>query len=144
MAGRKREGNRPDRRIWDAAATSPEQRQALLEKISYAGSPNHKLHPGDYGFIPSHNPRPTKSPCDALRPILIMEASQLFREGIRRGMVSHFEPGGAPKYVWAVDADGEVYEAKAKPEQESVYHGYRIGEDEQSVRQYILAEWKKR
>jgi len=144
MAGRKREGNRPDRRIWDAAATSLQQREALLGKVRYAGSANHKLHPGDYGFIPSHNPRPTKSACDALRPILITEASQLFRDGILRGMVSRFEPGGMPKYVWAVDGDGEVYEAKAKPDQDAVYHGYRIGEDEQSVRQYVLREWSKR
>jgi hypothetical protein len=144
MAGRKREGNRPDRRIWDAAATTPQQRQALLGKIHYVGSANHKLHPSDYGFTPSHNPRPSKSACDMLRSIVIAEASKLFRDGIMRGMVSPFEPNGIPKYVWAVDDDGEVYEAKAKPGQESEYHGYRIGEDEQSVRQYVLAEWKRR
>ena len=144
MAGRRREGNRPDRRIWDEAATTMEQREALCRKIRYVGSANHKLRPGDYGFIPSHNPRPSKSPCDALRSVLIKEASELFQNGIMRGMVSRFEPEGIPKYVWAVDADGEVYEAKAKADQETVYHGYRIGEDEQSVREYVLEEWKKR
>lgn len=144
MAGRKREGNRPDRRVWDAAATTLSERQTLLGKLRYVGSANHKLHPGDYGFTPSVNPRPTKSACDALRPIRIKEASRLFCEGISRGMVSRFEVGGAPKYVWAVDENGEVYEAKAKSGQEFDYHGYRIGEDEETVRQYVLAEWNKR
>lgn len=144
MACRRREGNRPDRRIWDDAATTVLQRKALCEKIHYVGSGNHKLRPGDYGFTPSHNPRPSKSPCDALRSVLIKEASELFKKGIMRGMVSRFEPESIPKYVWAVDADGEVYEAKAKTNQETEYHGYRIGEDEQAVREYVLEEWKKR
>jgi len=144
MASRKREGNRPDRRILDEAATTGVQRKSLCEKARYVGSANHKLHPGDYGFTPSHNPRPSKSPCDALRPVLIKEASELFRNGIMRGMVSRFEPENIPKYVWAVDSDGEVYEAKAKAGQETEYHGYRLGGDEKSVREYILEEWKKR
>lgn len=144
MASRRREGNRPDRRILDEAATTRKQRETLCEKARYVGSGNHKLRPGDYGFTPTHNPRPSKSPCDALRPVLIKEASELFRNGIMRGMVSHFEPENIPKYVWAVDADGEVYEAKAKAGQEIEYHGYRIGEDEKSIREYILEEWKKR
>ena len=29
-------------------------------------------------------------------------------------MVSRFDLGGSPKYVWAVDGDGEVYEAKTR------------------------------
>lgn len=62
MAGKRREGNRPDRRIWDEAATTVEQREALCGKVRYVGSANHKLRPGDYGFTPSHNPRPSKSP----------------------------------------------------------------------------------
>lgn len=59
------------------------------------------------------------------------------------GMVSRLGPGGVPKYVWAVDADREVYEAKTKPP-DTVYHGYRIGEDEPEMRRYILGEWRTR
>jgi hypothetical protein len=64
--------------------------------------------------------------------------------GIDLGMISWFGEGGAPKYVWAVDEDGQVYEAKAKPERENEYHGYRIGDDERAVRRYVLEEWRLR
>lgn len=144
MSTRKREGNRPDRRILPPEATSEEIRVALKARIRYVGSANHKLRPGDYGFVPSHNPRSSKSPCDELRPILLAEAATLFERGIGLGMVSHFEIGGVPKYVWSVDKYGEVYEAKTKPEKDEQYHGYRIGDDERAMRRYILDEWNKR
>jgi hypothetical protein len=144
MTGRRREGNRTDRRILPVDATSVEERNALIECIRYVGSGNHKLRPSDYGFVPSHNPRPSKSPCDELRAVPVNEARELFEKGIMLGMVSRLDPHGAPKYVWSVDDAGEVYEAKAKPEREREYHGYRIGDDERDMRRYILDEWKKR
>ena len=58
-------------------------------------------------------------------------------------MVSRLDGGGVPKYVWAVDENDEVYEAKTKPP-DVVYHGYRINGDEPEMRRYILDEWKKR
>jgi hypothetical protein len=58
-------------------------------------------------------------------------------------MVSPFDLGGSPKYVWVVDSDDEVYEAKTRPP-EVIYHGYRIGDDEPDMRRYILGEWRKR
>ena len=144
MKIRQRSGQRPDRRIEEPDATSAEQRAALLAQISYEGSGNHKLGPGDYNFVPSHNPRPTKSVCDDLRPILKAEAQSLFVDGITRGMTSPFPPGGIPKYVWAVDKYGEPYEAKTKPGQEAAYHGYRLGDDEREMRRTVLKEWKRR
>ena len=140
----KREGNRPDRRIAAATLMDGEARRALTDRVAYVGSATHKLHPGDYNFLPPQNPRPTKSPCDALRPVLLAEARDLFRQGIMRGMVSAFAPGQAPKYIWSVDAVGEVYESKARPERELLYHGYRIGPDEPDMRRYVLKEWKQR
>ena len=119
-------------------------KMALLARTSYVGSGHHKLRPGDYGFLPSPNPSPSKSPCDELRSVLLSEASDLFREGVLRGMVSEFPDGSIPKYVWAVDHDGEVYEAKTRPEHETVYHGYRVGDDERHVREYVLSEWRRR
>ncbi len=65
-------------------------------------------------------------------------------KGVAAGMVSAFAGDGIPKYVWAVDDDGEVYEAKAKPGQETTYHGYRLGEDERTMRDLIRKEWKRR
>jgi hypothetical protein len=144
MAIRKREGNRPDRRLADEAAVNAATRQRLLETLQYVGSANHKLHPGNYGFQPPQNPRPSKSPCDALRSILLEEATALFRRGIELGMVSTIINDGVPKYVWAVDDAGEVYEAKTRPEHEVEYHGYRVGPDETDMRTYILKEWRRR
>ena len=117
--------------------------KALATLLRYEGVSLHKLHPGDYGFVPPVNPRPAKSSCDELRPVGRAEAVRLFRRGLASEMVSRFESGGTPKYVWAVDGDGEVYEAKTKPP-DSVYHGYRIGEDEPEMRRYILGEWRRR
>ncbi len=140
---RKREGNRPDRRYARAGTFSPEDLDNLSERVRYGGTGHHKLHPGDYGFVPSINPRPSKDVCDDLRPVLIDEATALFRQGILLGMVSLFDPEGVPKYVWAVDGGDEVYEAKTGP-REAVYHGYRIGDDEPNMRRYILDEWRRR
>jgi len=139
----KREGNRPDRRYAPLGSISREALEDLSRRVRYGGSANHKLHPGDYGFIPSVNPRAAKSLCDDSRPLTLAEAKRLFAAGLSVGMVSPFDGGGSPKYVWAVDGDGEVYEAKACPP-DPVYHGYRLGEDEPAMRRYILDEWRKR
>jgi len=126
-----------------AGSIPPEVLQTLASALRYEGSPHHKLHPGDYHLVPPVNPRPTKSPCDELRQVQFAEASALFQKGIILGMVSPFEVGSTPKFVWAVDEAAEVYEAKTKPP-DTLYHGYRIGEDERDMRRYILAEWKLR
>jgi hypothetical protein len=140
---RKREGNRPDRRLVPAGTYTKGQLDELARRLTYAGSGLHKRHPGNYGFIPSINPRPSKSVCDDLRMVTLGEAAQLLAAGIAAEMVSPFDPGGSPKYVWAVDGDGQVYEAKTKPP-DTVYHGYRLGDDEEAMRRYISGEWEKR
>ncbi|MBC7101954.1 MAG: hypothetical protein H5U13_01830 [Parvibaculum sp.] len=144
MTSRKRQGNRPSRRVAPPEATSSTIRATLKGRLIYSGSANHKLRPSDYGFVPTHNPRPTKSTCDELRPVLIAEARALFEQGIELGMVSQFANGDVPKYVWSVDKSGEVYEAKTKPGQEERYHGYRLGDDDSEMRRYVLDEWSKR
>jgi len=139
----KRQGNRPDRRVAAVGSIPAEELRALVARSHYEGSSLHKLRPGDYRFVPPVNPRPSKSPCDELRPVLRAEATRLFRNGVISGVVSRFEPGGTPKYVWAVDAAGEVYEAKTNSP-DAGYHGYRIGEDEPEMRRYILGKWRER
>lgn len=143
MSRRRRQGNRPDRRVAPQGSIAAEELQALAVRVRYEGSNLHKLHPGDYGLVPPVNPRPSKSPCDELRTLLRAEAETLFRSGLAAAMVSPFESGRTPKYVWAVDAAGEVYEAKTKPS-DTVYHGYRIGDDEPEFRRYIQGEWRAR
>ena len=144
MTSRKREGNRPDWRLSAGGAISPASVLELKSRTRYVGSANHKLRCGDYGFTPSHNPRPLKSPCDELRAISLDEAAALFERGIELGMTSAFGLERAPKYVWSVDGDGEVYEAKARPERENQYHGYRLGDGERAMRGYIVKEWNVR
>ena len=139
----KRQNKLRDRRVVPAGSVTDADLQALAARLRYEGIATYKLHPGDYGFIPPVNPRPTKSPCDELRPLLRAAAARLFRQGLLAGMVSPFVADGTPKYVWAVDEDGEVYEAKTKPP-DTTYHGYRLGDDEREMRRYILGEWSKR
>jgi len=78
-----------------------------------------------------------------LRMVALDEAAQLLAAGVAAEMVSPFDAGGSPKYVWAVDGGGQVYEAKTKPP-DTVYHGYRLGDDEEAMRRYISGEWEKR
>lgn len=144
MPIRLRHGNNPARRLMQEGTYDHAALQALTGRVTYVGSANHKLKPGNYGFVPPVNPRASKSPCDDRRSVLIEEARSLLEIGIGLGMVSAFEGDGVPKYVWTVDADGEVYEAKTKPGQERCYHGYRLGEDDRAMRELIREEWKRR
>ena len=144
----KRQSNRPARRLAPLESVSVEVLNSLAQTLRYAvtrsdNNGHHKLRPGDYGFQPPTNPRPSKDVCDDLRPVLAAEATGLFQAGIAAGMISPFEPGGTPKYVWAVDEHGEVYEAKTRPP-DVVYHGYRLSEDERDMRRYVLDEWRRR
>jgi hypothetical protein len=143
FSGLKREGNRPDRRIVPFGQLPQAFLEALALRIQYAGSGHHKLFPGDYGFLPPVNPRPSKSVCDDLRPLLMQEALTLFRLGIQHGMVSRFGETDNPKYIWAVDDTGEAYEAKESKSAPNSYHGYRLGEDDY-IQRLVLQEWKQR
>jgi hypothetical protein len=140
----KRQSNRPDRRVAPIGTYDSDDCSRIAKAARYVGSANHKLSPGDYGFVPPTNPRPSKSVCDDCRKVLLAEASRLFNSGILKGMMSRSSPGQLPKYIWAVDAMGEVYEAKTKPDQDVTYHGYRLGEDERKMRAYVRDQWNKR
>ena len=65
------------------------------------------------------------------------------RRGISRGAVSELAYDGFPKFIWCVDEDGEVYEAKTDPSTLGVYHGYRL-EEEDDLRDYVRDIWKQR
>ncbi len=119
---------------------------ALADAARYGGSAHHKTKPADYGLNPPVNPRPTKSLCDDVRVVLIEEANQLLRDAFSLGMVSPItdplDGSKLPKYAWAVDYEGEVFEAKLG-EDGRRYHGYRLGHDDK-VRKWILREWRRR
>jgi hypothetical protein len=137
---RPRQSNNPKRRISAQNAHTFERLRALGEALVYSGSAHHKRHPGNYGFRPPVNPRPWKSMCDSLREIDLEEAIELFRKGIRAGMISECGADEKPKYVWSVDDHGEAFEAKLGIDG---YHGYCL-EDEDNMRAFILREWKVR
>ena len=142
-------GNNRKRRIAKRSDFSAEQLARIAKQGRYGGSALHKSKPADYGLDPPVNPRPphgwrpAKSLCDGLRVVGAAEARGLLLAGIRRGMVSTCRVGGLPKYVWAQDAQGEVYEAKLGGDMRS-YHGYRLGDDEGAMKKWVTEEWAKR
>ena len=119
----------------------------LLDEAVYVGSAHHKRAPADYGFHPPTNPRPNKSLCDSRRDggriVKRDEAKRLFREGVKRGMIGRLGEDGLPKYVWAVDSGGRVYEAKLE-QGSRCYHGYELGDDEHTMRRWVVEKWKTR
>jgi hypothetical protein len=74
--------------------------------------------------------------------VLLAEARDLLGLGILLGMFIDFPNDGVPKYIWSVDATGEVYEAKIIAGTHG-YKGYRL-EEEDPMRAMVLKEWKKR
>lgn len=135
-----RPGNNPKRQIAEQGAHSYAELAALAEQAMYVGSAHHKRHPGNYAFQPPSNPRAWKSLCDAIRPVLKQEASELLRNGILKGMISKSQQNEKPKYVWSVDSSGEPYEAISGTDG---YHGYRL-EDDDNMRNVVLKEWSSR
>jgi len=134
-----RQSANPKRRIAPPQSLDASQQESLLASARYVGSALHKHTPSDYGFHPPTNPRPHKSLCDDLRPLPYPEARALFVAAIRKGMVSTHREGDLPKYVWSVDDQGEVYEAKIGNDG---YHGYRLDrESEGAMRSLVLREW---
>ena len=115
----------------------------LANNAVYVGSALHKRMPGAYGFRPPVNPRPSKSLCDDLRVIKKVEACQLLKDGIRKGLVSSVRSNEPlPKYVWSVDHDRNVFEAKLGSDG---YHGYRLDRgQEKHMHDLVLIEWDKR
>lgn len=136
------QGNNPKRRIAQRDHYTPEDLEGFAA-VRYCGMGHHKTKPADYGFDPPVAPRPSKSVCDDKRVVNLDEAVRLFRSGVGRGMVSTHRVGGLPKYAWAMDEHGDVYEAKLGGDMRS-YHGYRLAEDERAMREWVVEEWNKR
>jgi hypothetical protein len=141
MPRRKRQVQLPNRRIAPLGSVSGAA-LANLHQARYVGSAHHKTRSADYDFNPPVNPRPAKSLCDELRTITLREAISLFRSGIKLGMVSNHQERGLPKFVWAVDHEGEPYEAILGSDGPN-YHGYRLNRKAPN-REYVIAEWNNR
>ena len=142
QANMKHRGNNPKRRIAKPGHFTTAELVGFAGRARYEGSAHHKLHPADYGFHPPTSPRPSKSVCDDIRVIRLAEARELLRAGFAKGMVSISRPQDMPKYVWALDADGEPFEAKLG--RDGRYHGYRLNLDERAMRDWVVDEWERR
>jgi hypothetical protein len=113
----------------------------LAREISYVGSGHHKLSPADYGFERTQ-PRPTKSLCDKVSVIKLEEAKNMLRQGAINGLVSSLRYGKFPKFVWFVDGNDCVYEAKTYENSNGKYHGYPL-EPNDAFRDIVSKAWKK-
>lgn len=123
--------------------TEPE-REELSARCSYGGNSEHKRNPGNYNLTPPINPRPGKTLCDGLAPVLKADAERLLAEGFAKGMIS--EPRNAhgwPQNVWAVSENDEVFEAQLENPAQGVYHGYPMPETD-PLRVTVLEEWNRR
>jgi hypothetical protein len=130
----------PKRKLLPKGHYNSDEIEHFRSTLKYIGAPFHKKYPGNYGFTPPTAYRPAKSICDGKRSILKEEAVKLFLAGIDKELFGNPGPDGMPKYVWAIDDDGEVYEAKTDS---TGYHGYRL-EDEDDWRDVVLKAWKQR
>lgn len=139
----KRPGNNPKRRVAAAGLLTEANRTRLAGQVRYRGSGHHKRSPADYGLERTNPRRPTKSLCDLLKVVTYNEAKSLITKGILSGVFSDFCYGVYPKFVWCVDQDGEVYEAKTDERTPGTYHGYRLEEDD-NMRSHIESVWKQR
>ena len=137
------QGNNPKRRIAKHGFYTKQELDGFASIARYQGSAHHKLRPADYDFDPPTAPRPSKSVCDGKRVVRHDEARRLLQAGMRLGLVSSHKQGDWPKYVWTIDDNGEVYEAKLGHDGNR-YHGYRLSEDDGAMREWVMAEWSKR
>ncbi|WP_207458002.1 hypothetical protein [Azospirillum sp. SYSU D00513] len=144
MSVKRREGVfNPNRRILAPDALPRSELDTMADRASYGGNPEHKLHPGDYGFGALPHPRPGKMLCDAEGPFGKSQAESLLKAAFRKGMVSRQTRGDWPQNVWAVTTAGVPYEAQLENRDQGTYHGYPMAADD-VFRSIVLKEWAKR
>ena len=141
----RRAGYNPKRQIAPDDPLTADQREAMAAAANYGGNPEHKRTPGDYGLTPPASPRPGKTLCDGERVILMAEATDLLKAGLRKGIVSirRCKAGKWPQNVWAVSASGDVFEAQLENAERGIYHGYPVPMDD-DFRSVVDREWQSR
>ncbi len=137
---RKRTGHNPKRRI--RPDLDPHYLKSLAESVSYAGNPEHKINPGDFGLTPPSLPQADKTKCDIAGDFSLKEATRLLKEGVSKGMISKQVRNGYPQNIWAVTEDGWPMEAQLENPQRGIYHGYPMTEAD-PFHEEVLAKWKK-
>jgi hypothetical protein len=105
---------------------SDDERRALRTTATYEGSPLHKRNPGNFGLIPPAAPRLEKTLCDEAGVCDKAVANRLLASAIERGLGSEDVIDVFPKYLWALDERGQVFEAIYGGSVRGAYHGYPI------------------
>lgn len=117
--------------------------QLLIEwsrGFRYAGNPDHKRDPGDFGLTPPSSPKPGKTLCDGAGVFQRSIALDLLREGVARGLISVQKRDGWPQNVWSVTSDGVALEADLSNSETGEYHGYPMPTND-PFRAQVLARW---
>ncbi|MCW8795446.1 MAG: hypothetical protein OQK67_00075 [Chlorobium sp.] len=120
---------------------STEELMELSGRIRYAGNPEHKRNPGDFGLNPAFNPRPDKSLCDDVGIFNKADAEGLLKEGARLGLVSKNRRGEWPQNIWAVTSEGQPLEAQLENKEKGTYHGYPMPVSDRFA-QAVLGRWR--
>jgi hypothetical protein len=108
---KKRHAYNPKRRLAPFDDKLRDACRGLAAAVRYGGNPEHKSKPNDFGLTPPTNPRAGKTLCDKIRDFSRIQAEELLRAGLVRGMVSVQARNGWPQNIWAV-LDDEPYEAQ--------------------------------
>lgn len=116
---------------------------ALADRVSYGGNPEHKRNPGDFDLQPPSYPRQGKTLCDEVDIFKRSDALNLLRKGFRRGLVSDQRRNGWPQNVWAVASNGVPVEAMLENNTIGRYHGYPMLEGN-PLSDEVKRRWKKR
>jgi hypothetical protein len=101
---------------------TPTELERLARQVGYAGNPEHKRNPGDFGLTPPSCPRADKSLCDVARIFRRKDALVLLRAGIGRG---------------------QPVEAQLENQAQGTYHGYPMPESD-PFRNVVLEQWSRR
>ena len=128
-------------------ASAGEFDQDTLEQMAqdarYRPSPYHKSDPAAWGLSGPSQYRPDKTVCEGSGITCCRDATELLKSGIRCGMVSKQKRGNWPQNVWAVDAEGIVYEAQLTNPGLVEYHGYPM-KDGDRFAEFVRTEWERR
>lgn len=117
--------------------------EKMAQDSSYIPSPYHKSNPAAWGISEPPQHRPDKTVCEGSGITSCRDAEELLKSGFRRGMVSVHKRNNWPQNVWAVDAEGIVYEAQLTNSGLGEYHGYPMT-DGDSFTKYVGTEWVRR
>ena len=138
---RDRTSYNPKRRINDNKPV--EELTQLASKVSYGGNPEHKRNPGNFGLTPPAIPRPDKTLCDTVGIFKRMEATRLLRKGVRKGLISIRENNGFPQNIWSISKEGYPLEAQLENQDQGIYHGYPMPEND-PFRLLVLEKWRNK